>query len=314
MRADASRAIGAGHVMRSYAIAEELIARDEDVVFVGQISDLPWVEERITTLGFTHIYTNSSDYFPNSETDVLILDTYQTDINDNFITLENWLHVVVIVDALTPSYRCSLRIHPGIDSNWVGDSPIPILAGPMYIPIRSSLSSDVSVCKHEHDKLKIAVVAGGSDPYGLVQEIAKILSEIPEQFEVYLFSSSNLTSALDSRFHFFEVGKQLDELIKEVDLVLTTASTSSLEFLSRGLCVGIACAVDNQEQNYISLNKLGVAAQLGFRNTDNCWELEESMIYSLVTSPELRRSLMAKAAGLFDFNGASRIVDAITSL
>jgi spore coat polysaccharide biosynthesis predicted glycosyltransferase SpsG len=167
---------------------------------------------------------------------------------------------------------------------------------------------------HEQNKLRIAVVAGGSDPYGLVGEIAKILALIPEQFEVYLFTSSIFSSVLDSRFQFFEVGKHLDELVKGVDLVLTTASTSCLEFLSLGLCVGIACAVDNQNQNYISLNELGVAAQLGLRNTDNCWELDESMINSLVTSSELRRSLIAKAAGLFDFNGASRIVDAITSL
>ena len=58
LRADASQSIGAGHVMRSSAIAEELIARGEDVIFVGQISDLPWVEERIASLGFTHIHND----------------------------------------------------------------------------------------------------------------------------------------------------------------------------------------------------------------------------------------------------------------
>jgi len=314
MRADASRTIGAGHVMRSSAIAEELIARGEDVVFIGQISDLPWVEERIATLGFNQIYNAPSDYSPNSETDVLVLDTYETDINESFLGLENWLHIVVIVDALTPNYRCSLRIHPGLDPDWIGDSPTPILAGPKYIPFRSSLSSKVSVADQEQHMLRILVVAGGSDPFGLVQEIAKILAKIPERFEVYLFSSSNYAPALDSRFFFFEVGKQLDLLTKEIDLVLTTASTSSLEFLARGLCVGVACAVNNQEQNYIALGKLGVAAQLGVRNKENSWELDESMIYSLVTSSALRKSLMSRAEGLFDFEGASRIVDAIKSL
>ena len=314
MRADASRTIGAGHVMRSSAIAEELIARGENVVFIGQISDLPWVEERIATLGFNQIYNAPSDYSPNSETDVLVLDTYETDINESFLRPENWLHIVVIVDALTPNYRCSLRIHPGLDPDWIGDSLTPILAGPKYIPFRSSLSSKVSVADQVQHMLRILVVAGGSDPFEMVQEIAKILAKIPEQFEVYLFSSSSFASALDSRFFFFEVGKQLDILTKEVDLVLTTASTSSLEFLARGLCVGVACAVNNQEQNYIALGELGAAAQLGLRNKENSWELDESMIYSLVTSSTLRRSLISKAEGLFDFEGASRIVDAIKSL
>ena len=42
---DASPTIGSGHVMRSSAIAEELIAWGEKVVFVGQISNLLWVRE-----------------------------------------------------------------------------------------------------------------------------------------------------------------------------------------------------------------------------------------------------------------------------
>jgi spore coat polysaccharide biosynthesis predicted glycosyltransferase SpsG len=99
-----------------------------------------------------------------------------------------------------------------------------------------------------------------------------------------------------------------------VDLVLTTASTSSLEFLARGICVGLVCSVNNQQQYYNSLGKLGVAAQLGFRAIDNSWELDEELIYSLITSSELRMSLMARAVELIDFNGASRIVDVITTL
>ncbi len=166
----------------------------------------------------------------------------------------------------------------------------------------------------EKSKLKIAVVAGGSDPHRLVNEIAKILATIPEQFEVFLFSNSIFDSPLDTRFLVIEVGHQLDELIRNVDLVLTTASTSSLEFLARGLCVGIACAVSNQEQYYSSLGKLGVTAKLGFRNLDNNWELDKEMIYSLITSRELRGNLIARAKGLIDFKGASRIVDAIKVL
>ena len=300
--------------MRSSAIAEELIARGEDVIFVGQSSGLPWVEERIASLGFTQIHNNPSDFISNPNTDVLLLDSYEIPIGDDFINSENWLHIVAIVDELTPSYLCSLRIHPGLDSNWVGDSKVPILAGPKYIPFRSSIFKNIHAAHHEQHKLRIAVVAGGSDPYGLVNEIAKILTMIPEQFEVYLFSNSVLGSSLDTRFHVIEVGQRLDELTKSVDLVLTTSSTSCLEFLARGFCVGIACAVDNQGQYYDSLGELGVAAQIGLRNLDNNWELDKEQIYSLIVSSELRGSLIAKTKGLIDFMGASRIVDAITTL
>ena len=312
-RADASQSIGAGHVMRSSAIAEELIARGKDVIFIGETSELPWVKERITNLGFTDVFTETSDYLSNSKSDVLLLDTYLIDIDDAFISPENWLHVIVIVDELTPNYRCTLRIHPGIDSSWVGNSQTPTLAGPRYIPIRSSLSKKAHISIDMEHSLRVAVVAGGSDPYGLVHEIASILGKIPGQFEVSLFSDST-PSTLDSRFKYIKIGQRLDDLTMDVDLVITTASTSSLEFLACGLCVGLVCAVDNQRQYYDSLGKLGVAAQLGFRTLDNTWALDEQKIYSLISSTELRMNLMTKAVGLVDFSGASRIVDVITTL
>ena len=156
-----------------------------------------------------------------------------------------------------------------MDSNWVGNSKTPILVGPKYIPFRTSVSKNIHIVNQEPHSLRIAVAAGGSDPYGLVHEIAKIFVMLPEQLQVYLFSNTNLDSVLDNRFRYIEVGQQLDELTRNIDLVLTTASTSSLEFLARGLCVGIACAVDNQEQYYNSLGKLGVTAKSGFRNLDN---------------------------------------------
>jgi spore coat polysaccharide biosynthesis predicted glycosyltransferase SpsG len=78
--------------------------------------------------------------------------------------------------------------------------------------------------------------------------------------------------------------------------------------------VGLVCAVDNQRQNYNSLGKLGVAAQLGFRTLDNNWELDEQKIYSLIASNELRVNLVSRAEGLIDFKGASRIVEAIITL
>ena len=314
LRADASKSIGAGHVMRSSAIAEELIAIGKEVIFVGQITDLPWVEERIASLGFAHVYPDSNGFKPNPDSDVLILDSYGIDESDAFISQQNWCRVIAIVDEMTPNYSCSLRIHPGLDSNWIGKSDIPILSGPRYIPIRSSLSKNKKHESQEQRKLKVVVVAGGSNPHELVNEIAKNLVTFSEDFEVYLFSNSILDSYLDSRFHYVEVGNQLDKLLEDADLVLTTASTSSLEFLARGLCVGIACVVDNQEQYYKIMGELGVAAQFGFRNINNEWELDRETMYSLVKWSLLRQNLLAKSKELIDFQGAKRIVDAIRTL
>ena len=57
-----------------------------------------------------------------------------------------------------------------------------------------------------------------------------------EDFEAHLFSNSILDSYLDSRVRYVGVGNQLDELLEDADLVLTTASTPSLKFWLEG-CV-----------------------------------------------------------------------------
>jgi len=102
LRADASQSIGAGHVMRSSAIAEELIAIGKEVIFVGQITDLPWVEGRIASLGFAHVYPDSNGFESNPDSDVLILDSYEIDESDAFIAQQNWCRVIAIVDEITP--------------------------------------------------------------------------------------------------------------------------------------------------------------------------------------------------------------------
>jgi spore coat polysaccharide biosynthesis predicted glycosyltransferase SpsG len=300
--------------MRSSAIAEELIARGEEVIFVGQISNLPWVEERIASLGFGQIYKQSNDYISRSESDVLILDTYISEITDPFIDPKNWLHIVAIVDELTPDYRCTLRIHPGLDSDWTGKSLIPILAGPKYIPFRSSLSRNIYVPNDKKHVIKIAVVAGGSDPYRLVYEIWKILNKFPEDFEVFLFTNESFSENLDSRFHYVEIGTQLDDLIPDMDLIFTSASTTSLEFIARGMCIGVVSVADNQRQYYRAVGKLGAAEQIGVRNLDNSWDLDYVKMRALITSSNLRESFASKSRNLIGFDGASRLVDRILNL
>jgi spore coat polysaccharide biosynthesis predicted glycosyltransferase SpsG len=309
LRADASQALGSGHVMRSSAIAEELIARGEEVIFIGLISDLPWVKERISTLGFSHHYIRPEDFISDRSTDILLLDSYEISVDDPFISLEKWHSIFSIVDETTPDYSCTLRIHPGLDSNWVGNSSSPILAGPKYIPFRRSLYNNTAFKTKKSEGFKIIVVAGGSDPYGLVFELSNHLTKFVETFEVYLFTNSMNNFAADSRFHFCDIGASLEEVSLNAHLILTTSSTSSLEFIAQGHCVGVVCTVDNQKQYYEQLGQLGVAAQIGTRNERQGWNFDHDTIHKLITDSGFRTEITKKATGLLDFEGARRIVD-----
>jgi hypothetical protein len=310
-RADASMSIGSGHVMRSSAIAEEAIARGIPSFFVGKISDLTWVSERIRGLGFIQVLENSSEFIPDENEDILIIDSYEIPTDDVFVQLQNWSKVVSIFDELTPDYSCDLRIHPGLTKAWPKRFSGSTLSGPKFVPLRKSIKNST---KHTpKGTLEVLVIGGGSDAYGFVPAVVNVLTKLTQDFHATIFTNSFLGMDLDERFSLSEIGLNLDFVANAVDLVFTTASTTSLEFLARGSVVAIGCAVDNQELYYKELSGGSYAAPIG-KFLNNVWHLDTELIQELFSSETLRTKLRGNSADLIGLDGAKRIVDEILKL
>lgn len=310
-RTDASISIGSGHVMRSSAIAEEAIARGIPSFFVGKISDLTWVSERIRGLGFIQVLENSSEFIPDENEDILIIDSYEIPTDDVFVQLRNWSKVVSIFDELTPDYSCDLRIHPGLTMAWSDSFSGRTLSGPKFVPLRKSIKN--SSVHNPEGALEVLVVGGGSDAYGFVPAVVNVLTKLTQDFHATIFTNSFSGIDLDERFSVFEVGLNLDLIANTVDLVFTTASTTSLEFLARGSAVAIGCAVDNQKLYYKELSEGNYASPIGKFSKDS-WVLDKELIEGLINSETLRTNLKANSVNLIDLNGAKRIVDEILKL
>jgi spore coat polysaccharide biosynthesis predicted glycosyltransferase SpsG len=312
LRADASQSIGSGHVMRSSTIAEELMARGEDVVFVGQISEIPWLAYRINSLGFSEIYSGTKEFVSNPEKDILILDSYVVPVGESFIQPDKWRAIVTIADELTPAYEANLIIHPGLSTHLAARDGARVLAGPRYIPFRSSIQKSER-SEDWNTPLEILVVGGGTDLFGFVSAICERLRGVSDEFHANIFTNNNEVGNIDSRFTVVPIGSELDNYAMNVDLVFTTASTTSLEFIAREVAVGIGCAVDNQEEYYESLSVFGVAAPIG-RFVEGDWQFDHTKITELVHSSAIREDLRRNCSGLIDLGGAGRIVDEISKL
>jgi spore coat polysaccharide biosynthesis predicted glycosyltransferase SpsG len=91
-------------------------------------------------------------------------------------------------------------------------------------------------------------------------------------------------------------------------LVFSTAGTTSLEIIARGLPTGIACAIQNQQGNYLTLHALGVAAQIGERLPDGTWRFSLETISRLVVDSHFRLNLISQSNELIDLKGSGRIV------
>lgn len=298
--------------MRSSAIAEELIARGEEVIFVGDTSEIPWLSLRIGGLGFSQVLKSSRELATNPETDILILDSYTLPIGDEFLEKNRWRRIIAIADESTPAYEADLIIRPGLSENLRPKLAPKVLMGPKYIPFRKSIKK-IDNPLEDGGALVILVVGGGTDTFNFVEAICVELKNIESPFQAMIFSSNERLSQLDPRFTNVPIGSQLDYWATSADLIFTTASTTSLEFIAREIPVGLGCAIDNQEEYYESLTLAGVAIPIGQFRGDK-WDLDQLKLEELVNSKELRETLKQKSAGLVDLKGAERIVDEILKL
>jgi len=293
--------------MRSSSIAEEMISRGLHTIFVGEISDMPWLANRIENLGFAEIHKNSKDFKSRAKSDILILDSYELPIEDEFIQTENWKSVINIFDNSTPNYRCQMRIHPGLEDDWKQLPNIFTLAGVRYIPLRSGLHKQK---KEIVGPLQIVITGGGSDSNNFVEAILGVLSESEEDFQASIFTNHPFLPILDNRFQIRSLGVEFDVAVSKTDLAFTTASTTCLEFLATGSAIGIGCSVQNQKSNYLKLGELEIACLVGIY-LNGSWEINKDAILEIVSSKNMREKLQCKARNYIDLNGAVRIVDNI---
>lgn len=307
-RADASREIGTGHVMRSSVLAEEAISRGYECIFVGKISDLNWVGNRIAKLGFSRVVSDDGTFKSDSNSDILILDSYSIPISDGFITKKNWKLVFSICDEITPKYEADVELHPGLETTSARSVAPVVLSGPEYILIRKGIEKSKRVL--DSDGLtKVLLFGGGSDPFGFVREVMNVITSMDLNMEIHVFSDDAFLVDPDIRLTRHPMGSELDLVAAYVDVVLTTASTSSLECIAREIPTGVVCAVNNQQSYYEQLGRLGYASKIGVRNLDGVWDFNSDSIMELLGSRKKRDSLREAINGLIDLNGASRVID-----
>ena len=312
-RADASREIGSGHVMRSSVLAEEAISRGLECIFVGRISNLDWVSERISNLGFTQVIADERSFQAEMQSDVLIVDSYSIPVSDPFIAKKNWKSVLSICDAVTPKYESDLELRPGLSPVLSEHSAPVILSGPEHVLIRKGINKSKRNNVHR-ETLKVLIVGGGSDPFGFVEAIAVVISSMELKLEVHAFTEGSIPIVSNVQFIRHSIGSDLDFIASDIDVVFTTASTSSLEFIAREIPTGVVCAVGNQEEYYIQLGQQKCAAQLGVYNSYGSWDFDLRAIKELLESQEKQESLKQAMFSLIDLKGAARVIDALLSL
>lgn len=312
IKADATRVTGTGHVMRSCVIAESAIAKGIETVFIGNIDEIEWLEAKVEKIGFSQIMNDFSSFVPIESEDVLILDSY--DNSDSWILDLNWIGKVVIVDPISPNFQADLRFHPGLEEDWTITKESNFHGNGEFLLVRKELRELKHFSKKDNAQLEILITGGGSDPYNFCGQIAELITSINRKFSVSIITDQSEFYVKDNRFTIYPTGDSLVQLLPKIDLVLAPASTTSLEVLTLGLPLGIACVAENQDSNYRRLVQEGSALGIGHRNLDNSWDIDRDALIDLITSKELRSKLAHQFLDKYDPFGSDRIVNKLIEI
>lgn len=302
-RADASLETGTGHIIRCLAIAEALGVLGQEVALVGSISDVPWLTHLINHSVFES--ANAPSNFRRSKDDVLVIDSYTIAVNDGFITDDDWAARACLVDGSTPQYVSDVYFNLAPKQTWFPNKrnqTSPIYFGTEYIPVRSQRLSHKKEHPSDDGICKIVCVAGGSDPTRLAVSFRDALAELSNEFEAIIFTNHALIP--ERRMRFRPIGPDFQIALDKADLVLTAAGSTVWELVERRTPFGMACAADNQRENYAFLSGCGLAVPLGEYSAENGWHLDAKAINKLITDQTFRLALRTRLAN-FDFGGGA---------
>ena len=312
IRADASQTSGAGHVMRCMVLAEELFDRGHEVHFVGEVNAIPWLQDYMDSVDFASKSLPQADLIPQRPGCFLIVDSYDIPNDDPYINSSFWHSRLFLIDDVTPKYKGDLYVHPGPRTNWVPAekySQDKLHAGTEYILIRKSLRTLKSnLMKKSPGEFNILLSAGGSDSVGFGIAAQNILSKLNFDFKVHVLSNASNEVVYDSRFRKIDMGASYEEIIGEIDLVITPAGTSSWEFIYLGIPTMVACTVPNQLPNYDFQIENGLSLDFGFRETNGFWRINSELL-SIFTSIRNGGLEVSQSENFsFDGEGAKRIL------
>ncbi|MEK5140695.1 UDP-2,4-diacetamido-2,4,6-trideoxy-beta-L-altropyranose hydrolase [Paenibacillus sp. FSL M7-0134] len=298
IRADASVAIGTGHVMRCLALAKSLIISGREVVVVFQ--QMPdHLVEKIKQIGCIPFYLNSkypvgsiedavyvsskvNNAFQNGF-DWLIIDHYQiSDIWEKEMS-RIAKKLLVIDDLANRAHICNILLDQNLyeisDSRYNElTNNAKQLIGPSYALLRDEFHLERQKVKTRSGTIRrVLVTFGGTDP---TNETLKSLYALDKEglldsnlnFDILVGQSyahlNELRKIVDSkkRLSLHIQSNSVAAIMNKADLAICSGGTLTWERYCMGLPGLVIAVAENQIHNAIMGEKLGIDRFLGFHS------------------------------------------------
>ena len=326
-RADASVAQGTGHVVRTLTLAREFQKSGHHVRMISSIEELSWLTKMVKASGIEvetcKPHTMDQSWASGGVLDLLVIDSYEIPA-DQIKDISRHVLTMAIVDnderGLKPTFLLDHNLdaekYPlGFETNQ--------FIGPSFALVRDEIR-DVrrtsSVRVNENSKPVVLVMIGGADHAKIAISLAKMLASLDGEFEIHFVTSDinikQISSYLpNNSSNIHPLVPDIHDYLKEVDVVISAAGTSTLDLSCVGIPSIFVAVVENQFRNLLAISKLETGFALGrFDEIQNKQKELIDRIYLCAYDENIREKFFRSSQLLVDGHGATRVVNEIENL
>lgn len=330
IRADASVAIGTGHVMRCLALAQAWQDAGGRAVFaVAEVP--PAIRARLVaesceivtvsaTAGTTEDAGQTIALAQKLQSTWIVVDGYQFNADYQRALKAAGLKVLFIDDyGHAPPYSADIVLNQNVCASaelYVDrETQTRLLLGPRYCLLRREFAAWRGwKRKIASTGRRVLVTLGGSDPDNVTENVVRAIWAASEFEATVVVGGSNphlrklreLVRDPTSRVRLVENISNMPELIGWADIAVAGAGTTSLEVCFLGLPALLVVLADNQRLVAEELSRRGVAVNLGEGAATEAHILA-GQLTKLAASPETRKAMSERAQELVDGRGAERV-------
>lgn len=347
IRADGSKNIGMGHVMRCLSLAKGFVNAGIEVFFLSkyELGIQKIREEGFEVIELSHSFEHHSEGFCYGDVqtleeeatemierlkalnlDALFIDSYNV-TEEFFLKMRLFVKKLCYIDDVNKfSYPVDILINGNITGEFLGyksyyDDEVMLL-GLDYNLIRDEFK-DLPERIINRNVKEIMITTGGSDPFGLSFRLAEIIlsGAMREDTIINIVAGSGFSkleklrdlSRINANVVIYENVSKMAEIMLRSDIAITAGGSTIYELCACGTPALAFIVAENQRQVVDTLCDKGYIQSLGWYNEFTDQEFL-STLKLLCEDYEKRESYSRKMQKLVDGEGVSRIVDTIVKI
>ena len=337
IRTDANENVATGHLMRCITIAKKIKQLGETVVFVfrdNESVDILNGRENYILLQACKTDRDSEiqqmiQILCGEKNAKLLLDLYEFDAT-YMEKLKPYARIITFDDMFQEKFPADMIINYNLYytefdyASRYNENATKLLLGGKYVPIREEFLIEKPLLKQKVST--VMLICGGGDKYHVLVNLVKMICKegLQDRYRFVVvagilnrdIAELNDLSKTEKNIIVYENVKEMSEIMKDVDVVVSAASTVLYECCCMAKPTIFFSVADNQSYDAECFAKNGMMQYVGDVRIDFAGVLKAIIVNleNIAREYEVRKDMVRKMESVVDGKGAERIAENIVMM